>query len=159
MVPHSYGPVGSSRFAGERSKGLTLLEVLAVLAILAVLLALAVLNGRGALTGQQDRAAVRSIQQSIWQGASAASARGRNTELVLSGRQVIVREVGSGRLVRTEELPAGVTTNLPHLIFAPPGKISADSFALVEDGITVNTSAGTTLLKVSIIGEVIAEGE
>lgn len=133
--------------------------MLVVLGILGVLLVLFVFVGRGALETQQENAAVRSIQQSVWQGASAASARGRNTELKLVGRRVEVREVGSGRLIRSEDLPSGVTTSLPTLVFTPPGKISAASFALVENGITVTGSKGTTKLVVSIIGEVIAEKE
>lgn len=141
------------------SYGITIIELLVVLAILGILFGVAAFGGRGALDRQQEAAAVRSIQQSVWQGASAASARGRNTELTLTGRQIIVREVDSGRLVRTEELPAGVTTNLPRLVFTPPGKISSDSFPSVAEGITVNTSTGTTTLRVSIIGEVIAERE
>lgn len=139
--------------------GVSIVELLVVLAILGIIVGIATLSGRGALQSQQEQAAIRSIQQSIWQGASGASARGRNTELTLTGRRIDVREVGSGRLVRTEELPSGVTTNLPSLVFTPPGKISADTFPLVADGITVATIKGTTVLKVSIIGEVVAEGE
>lgn len=147
------------RPAVRSNRGITMVEMLVVLGVLGVLLGLSVFSGRGALERQQEKAAIRSIQQSVWQGASAASARGRNTELVLVGRRIDVREVDSGRLVRTEELPSGVTTNLPNLVFTPPGKISADSFALVRDGISVSSSAGTTMLQVSIIGEVIAEAE
>jgi len=142
---------------GRRTQGVTLIELLIVLAILGVLLGIFAFTNRGALTSQQEQAAIRSIQQSVWQGASAASARGRNTELVHSGRTVVVREVDSQRVIRTEELPTGIGTNLPNLVFTPPGKISASSFALVSDGITVTSSSGTTLLRVSIIGEVIAE--
>ena len=142
---------------GQRAQGFTLIELLIVLAIMGILLGIFAFTNRGALTGQQERAAIRSIQQSVWQGASAASARGRNTELVHSGRTVVVREVDSQRVIRTEDLPAGIGTNLPNLVFTPPGKISASSFELVADGITVTSSSGTTLLKVSIIGEVIAE--
>lgn len=149
----------TSRREARSKRGFTIIEMLVILAILGVLLALFAFMGRGALDTQQEKAAIRSIQQSVWQGASAASARGRNTELKLVGRNVEVREVGSGRLIRTEELPNGVTTNLPTLVFTPPGKISDASFALVEDGITVTGSKGTTRLVVSIIGEVIAEKE
>lgn len=140
-------------------EGVTIIELLVVLAILGVLLGLFMVFGRGALDSQQEQAAVRSIQQSVWQGSSGASARGRNTELVLVGRRIEVREIGSGRIIRIEELPAGVTTNLPRLVFTPPGKISTESFAAVEDGIKVATSKGTTTLRVSIIGEVLAERE
>lgn len=141
----------------KTAQGVTIIEILVVVAILGVLFGIGAFFGRGALEGQQEQAAVRSIQQSIWQGSSAASARGRNTELTLTGRVIEVRESGTSRMLRTEELPTGVTTNLPSLVFTPPGKISADSFLTVEDGITVTTRAGTTLLRVSIIGEVIEE--
>lgn len=133
--------------------------MLIVLAILGILLGIFAFTNRGALTGQQEQAAIRSIQHAVWQGASAASARGRNTELVHSGRTVIVREVDSSKVIRSEELPTGILTNLPNLVFTPPGKISASSFALVEGGITVTSRAGTTILRVSIIGEVVAERE
>jgi len=141
----------------KRNQGFSLIELLIVLAILGVLLGIFAFTNRGALTTQQEQAAIRSIQQAVWQGASAASARGRNTELVHSGRTVVVREVDSQRVIRTEDLPAGIGTNLPNLVFTPPGRISASSFALVADGITVTSSSGTSLLRVSIIGEVIAE--
>lgn len=137
--------------------GVTIIEFLVVLGILGILLGLFMVFGRGALDSQQEQAAIRSIQQSVWQGSSGASARGRNTELVLTGRRIEVREIGSGRVIRTEELPAGVSTNLPRLVFTPPGKISSESFASVQDGITVTTSKGTTTLRVSVIGEVLAE--
>lgn len=150
--------LGNNREVVNSSKcGFTILEILIVLAVLGVVLGISAIMGRGALENQEDLSAIRSIQQSIWQGASAASARGRNTELIHTGRRVEVREVGTGRLIRTEELPIGVTTSLPNLIFTPPGKISATSFALVTDGISVSTAKATTLLRVSIIGEVIAE--
>lgn len=149
----------SRQSISDYQRGLTLVEVLIVLVIFGVLLSLVIFMGRGALDNQEEQAAIRSIQQSIWQGSSAASARGRNTELTLTGRLIEVREAGTGRVIRSEELPRGISTNLPTLVFTPPGKISSDSFALVSNGIRVTSSAGTTLLSVSIIGEVIAEKE
>lgn len=147
-----------STWLGTDSRvGVTLVEILIVLAIAGVLFGLAIFFGRGTLESRQDQAGIRSIQQSIWQGSSAASARGRNTELIRSGRRIEVREVDSGRIIRWEELPANMTTSLPQLVFTPPGKISDESFALVADGITVNSPAGTTVLRVSIIGEVLVE--
>lgn len=146
---------------GRRSKslGITLIEMLVVLAVLGLVFGIAVFSNRGALTSQQEQAAIRSIQQAVWQGASAASARGRNTELIHVGNRIEVREVGSGRLIRREDLSTGISTSLPNLVFTPPGKISEQSFALVADGITVHSSAGTTVLRVSVIGEVVAERE
>lgn len=136
--------------------GFTLIELLVVVAVLSVVIGIAVFSSRDTLRGQQEQSAIRSIQQSVWQGASAASARGRNTELIHTGRQIEIREVGTGNLIRSEELPAGVITSLPNLVFTPPGRISDVSFAEVADGITVQSSSGTTLLRVSIIGEVVA---
>lgn len=141
------------------SDGFSLVEVLVVIGILAIVGTLALVSTRGRLVEQQERAAIRSIQQSVWQGATAASARGRNTELVQLGRQFIVREVDSGRVIRTDDLPQGITTSLPYLVFTPPGKISAASFEAVADGITVQSTKGVTILRVSIIGEVVADRE
>lgn len=140
-------------------QGVTLIEILVVLGIIAVIAGFGVFGNRGMLIDQQERAAIRSIQQSIWQGATAASARGRNTELLHVGSRVEIREVGSGVLVRSEDLPQGISTSLPNLVFTPPGKISDSSFALVADGIEVNSSRGTQTLRVSVIGEVLLETE
>ncbi|MFA5551018.1 MAG: prepilin-type N-terminal cleavage/methylation domain-containing protein [Trueperaceae bacterium] len=153
------GPSFASQRQLWRFRGITIIELLIVLAIFGVVVGIGALSGRGALSGQQERAAIRSIQQSVWQGASAASARGRNTELIHIGNRIEVREVDSGQSIRSEELPSGIITNLPNLVFTPPGKISAESFEGVADGISVQSSAGTTLLRVSIIGEVVAEKE
>lgn len=139
--------------------GITLIELLIVLAVLGVVIGIAVFSNRDALRGQQEQAAIRSIQQSVWQGASAASARGRNTELTHVGNRIEVREVGTGNLIRSEDLPSGISTSLPNLVFTPPGRISDATFGAVADGITVQSSSGTTQLRVSIIGEVVAVRE
>lgn len=144
----------------RRSKGLTLLELLVVVAIIGVVAGIGVFNGRRALQSQQEQAAVRSIQQSIWQGATAASARGIETELVRSGSQLLVREVLSGRILRREELPAGVSTNLPTgqvLRFTPPGQIARTTLDALPRPLWVQTSDRRYHLRVSLIGEVRAE--
>jgi len=109
--------------------GFSVLELLIVLAIIGVVVGIGVLNGRQALDRQQERAAFNSLRQTVWQGATAASARGQRVFLQLSGRELSLR-IGSasGNQLRSENLPAGVETNLPQgtvLIFEPPGKIES----------------------------------
>lgn len=144
----------------RRANGITLLELLVVVAIIGVVAGIGVFNGLRALQGQQEQAAVRSIQQSIWQGATAASARGVETELVRDGRQLLVREVVSGRTLRREELPAGVSTNLPTgqvLRFTPPGQIARTTLAALPEPLWVQITDRRYRLRVSLIGEVRAE--
>lgn len=141
--------------------GLTILELLTVLAILGIVASIGVVNGRGVLAGRQERSALASIQQSVWQGATAASARGRDVRLVREGRTIRVEEVASGAWIRTEELAAGVETNLPEgtvLTFTPPGRITTTSLDALYAGEPpyVRTSAATYRLRISLIGEVAA---
>lgn len=161
QCPHEYKAAGGSyaSYHASKSQGFSLIEVLVVTGILAIVGTLIFMSTRGPLVEQQERAAIRSIQQSVWQGATAASARGRNTELLQLGQRFIVREVDSGRVIRTDDLPQGITTSLPNLVFTPPGKISEASFEAVADGITVQSTKGVTHLRVSIIGEVVADRE
>jgi type IV fimbrial biogenesis protein FimU len=143
-----------------RQNGFSLLELLVVLAIIGVAVGIGVFNGLRALQAQQERAAVRSIQQSIWQGATAASARGVETELVRNDRQLLVREVVSGRTLRREELPAGVSTNLPTgqvLRFTPPGQIARATLDALPVPLYVRTTDRRYQLRVSLIGEVQAQ--
>lgn len=139
------------------SAGITLVELLVVLAIVGVILALAVINGRTAAIQRSEQAAVRSLQQSIWQGATAASARGRETELVIEGQRVTVRQIDTGEVVKVYELPNDVTTNLPRMVFTPPGKVSDETFDDLPEDLHVATPDRTYSLTVSVIGEVVAE--
>lgn len=142
------------------NRGLSIIELLIVLALVGILSSIGVFNGLRALQGQQEQAAVRSIQQSIWQGATAASARGVETELVRNGRQLLVREVVSGRMLRREELPVGVSTNLPTgqvLRFTPPGQIARATLEALPNPLVVEITNRRYQLRVSLIGEVRAE--
>lgn len=145
--------VGPSR---ARQIGLTMLELLLVLAILGIVLGLGFFNARRALMGSQERAAVQTVRQSIWQGATAASARGRPITLVHSGNTM--RLVDGDDVIRSDDLPDGVTTNFAQgvlLEFSPPGKITAESLgSFMESNPSIGAEGRTQRIEVSVIGEV-----
>lgn len=134
-----------------------MVELLIVLAIIGIILGVGVFNGRRALTAQEERAAVNTLRQTSWQGATAAAARGRPVLLVRDGQELSLRlGDADGQVLRSEELPAGVDTNLPDgtvLVFTPPGKIRADM--VPEPGEYWFAAGGRSLdLEFSVIGEV-----
>lgn len=143
----------------NRSGGFTLVELVIVIVIVGVITAIGIVSGRATSARQAETAAVRAVQQSVWQGATAASARGRETEMVISGRIIEVREVVSGALVRRDELPEAVVTNLPRLVFTPPGRVSAASLTSLPDPVFIRTSRGQFIVQVSAIGEVLLESQ
>lgn len=153
-----------NRASTERDRrhllGVTMIELLIVLAILGVVLALGVFNGRQALASRQEQAAINTIRQSIWQGATAASSRGRTVTLNRTGR---ILELRAGEaIIRRDELPSGITINLPQgivLEFNPPGKVVPETLtALMDTNPSVSAGGRTYLLEVSLIGEVRATG-
>src|SRR5690625_2173040 len=103
------------RIVPSRIQGLTLIEVLIVLAIIGIILGLGVFNGRQALTGQQEQAAVNSIRQSAWQGATAAAARGARVFLRVEDNELLLRleNQENGRVIRRESLPRDFVSNIP----------------------------------------------
>lgn len=140
--------------------GFTMLELLLVIAIIGVLVGIGVFSARRVLAGQQESAAVNTIRQTVWQGATAAAARGQEAKLVLEDGQLELR-VGAA-VIRTEELPGGVSTNLPaELVFTPPGKLAEDSLEALRAAqpLWIQTSERQYRLEVSVIGEVIAEAQ
>lgn len=149
-----------ARWSRPQEAGLTLVELLIVLAIVGIVLAIGFFNGRGLLEGRQEAAAVNSLRQSVWQGATAASARGRSVQLFLNGRSLEVRD--GATVIRRDELPAGVSTNLPQgvvLSFTPPGKVTPASLAAVEAiSPYISTGKGVYHLQFSLIGEVRVQG-
>lgn len=151
--PTAWRPGGTQR---PRQLGLTILELLLVLAILGIVLGLGFFNARRALLGSQERAAVQTVRQSIWQGATAASSRGRPITLVRDGNSM--RLVDGDNVIRSDDFPDGVTTNFSQgvlLEFSPPGKVTAESLAaFMESNPQIGGEGRTQRIEVSVIGEV-----
>lgn len=151
----------TSNQAGHRASlgrsGFTLIEVLIVMAIIGVMAGVVVMSGRPIVRGQDALAAVKTMQQSVWQGATMAASRGVRTRLELNGRFLdVVREDNSQR-VRRFELPATAslnTSNNPLLVFTPPGKVDVASLNLLPSNLTLTVDGKAYLLEISLIGEV-----
>jgi len=141
----------------EHEDGLTTIELLIVIAVIGILGTITVLGLREVLQGQEQRSAIQSIQQTVWQGATAAASRGTTLELVRSGRTFTLEEAENGRILKTFELPDGVTSNWPEnepLVFTPPGRVDSASLEKLPARIQVFTESSVTDLTVSLIGEV-----
>lgn len=151
-APGNYEPAGTS----SQTLGVTVIELLVIVAIVGIMLSIGVFSGRQALVQRQEIAAVNTLRQSIWQGATAASSRGQTVVLHRNGRILELRS-DSG-IVRRDELPSGVSTNLPQgvvLEFSPPGKVVEDSLLdLLEIQPRVSAGGKTFVLEISVIGEV-----
>lgn len=69
-----------------------------------------------------------------------------------------MRLVDGDIVIRSDDLPDGVTTNFAQgvlLEFSPPGKITADSLAsFMESNPRIGAEGRTQRLEVSVIGEV-----
>lgn len=146
-----------------RDEGLTILELLIVAAIIGVMAGLVVMSGRPVVRGQEAASAVRTVQQSVWQGATMAASRGVSTELALSGGSLVVRRLDNGQEVRRFELPDETSLNVedgPLLVFTPPGKVDETTLPDPDDPLKLTVRDRTYTLEISLIGEVRAlEGE
>lgn len=137
--------------------GLTLLELIVVLAVLAVTFSLVALAGRGFVQRASERSTVNTFQQAVWQGATAAAARGFETELVRDGEVLEVRRRATGTVLRAFELDANAQLNVPDgivLVFTPPGAVDAASLAALPDPIEIVAAGTTYRMEISLIGEV-----
>ena len=153
--------------------GFTLIELLIVIAIIGIVGGIGFLNGRRIAAGEREQGALATMQQSIWQGATAAASQGAVFDLIYdAGASELRLEDAAGNVERTFELPADVTTNIAEnsddglaLRFQPPGKIELGSGETPPPGTlralpeTVTFTAGdrSYTLDISVIGEVIAE--
>jgi len=145
------------RSSSDQVSGITLIEILLVLAIFAIVAAIGIFNGRGLLAGREDQAAIQSIQQTVWQGATAAAARGVVVTLTRTGNTFLLTNTDSGTDLKRFDLPATVTSNWPQnkpLRFTPPGKVDASSIEEFPAQLTVTANGKNTELEISLIGEV-----
>jgi len=137
----------------DRSRGISTLEILVVLGIVGILAGLAVPAWRGLAQREEARSTLVSLQQAMWQGATAAAARGEALTLVWEEDELRVVDAG-GDVFRSWSFPdATVTTLEPGALvtFSPPGRI-ADLSAL-PDPLTMDVNDRTASLQVSLIGE------
>lgn len=145
----------STRGSARGRAGFSLIELLILLAILGLIAGVIALNGRRVLAGQQQKAAIESVRQSVWNGATAAASRGKTMELY---RTATALEVRDGKAVlQTFALPASVTTNLPMgqvLLFTPPGEVDPATLQALPSPLTMTVNGRTYTLQVSLIGEV-----
>lgn len=148
-----------TRTGSTGAGGFSVVELLIAVAIIGVLAGVGFVSGRQILQGQQNRSAINTIQQSVWQGATAAASRGITAELFRNGRVLQVRNQATSAVIRSFELPPDVVFNLPDgasLVFTPPGKIDLGSMANLPS-LTLQANGKTYSLQVSLIGEVKVE--
>lgn len=143
--------------SGRRNRGFSVVELLILLAILGIIAGALALNGRRVAAAQQQRAALASVSQSVWEGATAAAAQGVATQLVRTATGLEVQRASDGSVLRTFDIPASVATNLPMgqvLTFTPPGRVDTASLQALPSPLTMTVNGHTFKLQVSVIGEV-----
>lgn len=146
----------------KRSRaGLTLLELLVVLAIVGAIAGIVAIAGRPVVQGQEAAAAVRTVQQSVWQGATMAASRGVRTLLVLTNGVLEVRRADDDALIRSFALPSQASLNVEDgtlLAFTPPGKVDEETLKDLPDPFRITAKDKVYDLEVSLIGEVRVAG-
>lgn len=149
----------------RRKCGFTILELLIVLAIIGIVGTIGVINGNQIAQRERAHGALATVQQSVWQGATAAASRGRVMELIYDGDDLSLVDAASDETMRVFELPSGASTNLPSgvvLRFLPPGKVDQEMLQAVNEledgaGLVLDTGERSYALQISLIGEVIAK--
>lgn len=151
--------VSSQHVPASHKQGFTLIELIVIVAITGIILGIGTINGRRTLQNSEENASINTIQQSIWQAATSASARGSIITLNRNGTDLTLN-LPNGDIVRNFELSDSVSTNLPEgvvLTFLPPGEIQQSSYDNLSQPITITTSKGSHNLRVSLIGEVVVD--
>lgn len=140
----------------RRTSGLTILELVVVLAILGVLGAIGVVTVNALARGQAARGAVATFQQSVWQGATAAAARGITVVLVVQDGDLVLQNESTGARLRSFDLPNSVDIPVsnPILRFLPPGKVDLATLDALPEDLVIDTGEGRYRLEISLIGEV-----
>jgi len=136
---------------------MTLIELLIVLAVFAIVAAIGIPNIRSVLQGQEEQAAIQSIQQTVWQGATAAAARGVVVTLTRTGNAFVLLNTETNAELKRFDIPNNVTSNWPQnspLVFTPPGKVDVSSMSEFPASLTVTANGRSTRLQISLIGEV-----
>lgn len=153
-TPYSaHGRCGATR----PSAGLTAVELVIVLAIIGLLSLTTFIVGRRVLAGQERLSAMNTVRQSVWTGATLASARGVEVELRRVGQALNLQRTSDGIVLRTFVLPNGSVLNAPDgqlLRFSPPGRVAAASLAALPDPLTLTIDGSVKSLQISLIGEV-----
>lgn len=137
----------------RRSSGITVLELLVVIAIIGIAASLSAVAWRGLVQREEARSALMSLRQAMWQGATAASARGENLTLRWQDDELLLVDAGGEALRRWDFAAETPTTLIPGdvLDFTPPGRVA--SLAGLPDPLTVSIDDRTATLEVSLIGE------
>jgi len=152
----------SSNATLRTTGGFSIIELLIVLAILGIITGVVVMTGRPIVRGQEGLAAVKSMQQSVWQGATMAASRGVRTSLFYTGTSLEVRNATTNAVIRRFDFPAGasinVTAGTAFLQFTPPGKVDPTSLASLPSPFRITTTGGVYDLQISLIGEVRVSG-
>jgi Tfp pilus assembly protein FimT len=136
-----------------RIRGISTLEILVVLAIVAILAGLAAAGWRGLAQREEARSTLVSLQQAMWQGATAAAARGQTLTLVWEEDELRVVDAG-GDVFRAWSFPDATVTTLEAgdiVTFSPPGRIA--DLTVLPDPLTMVVNDRTASLEVSLIGE------
>lgn len=140
----------------RRPRGLTFIELLLVIALIGIVLGIVVVSGRRILGNQEAKASLNSIQQIVWQGATAAASRGQRLDLVRIGRRLQVQtQETTPRVIRFVDLTTALSAQLPNgtwFSFTPPGKVIFPTGFTQPINVTVNGRSYS--LSFSLIGEV-----
>lgn len=142
-------------------RGFTLLELLIVIGIIGIVGGLSFINGHRVAQQRAARGAVATFQQSVWQGATAAAARGSVVELNRTDDGLELVDLTKDRVLRNYDLPKEVSIGAdnPILRFMPPGKVDLSTLPDRDAGLMVDTGEGRYRLRISLIGEVVSEDQ